>query len=109
MHADRTRIQADGKDLAFVTLTVADRSGLPVPRADNHIRFRITGPGELVATDNGDPTSHVSFPSKERDAFNGLCLAIVRAKAGEPGKITVSAQSDGLSTATVVIHSVGRQ
>lgn len=109
LHADRTRIQADGKDLAFVTLTVADRSGLPVPRADNHIRFRITGPGELVATDNGDPTSHVSFPSKERDAFNGLCLAIVRAKAGEPGKITVSAQSDGLSTATVVIHSVGRQ
>ena len=105
LQADRTKIRANGLDLSFLTLMIEDRNGLPVPRANNHVRFSIAGPGEFVATDNGDATSHVSFQSTERDAFNGLCLAVVRAKAGYPGRITVTAQSDGLSSATVVIHS----
>ena len=109
LQADRATIHADGKDLSFVTLTIEDRNGLPVPRADNHVRFSIAGPGEIVATDNGDATSHVPFQSKERDAFNGLCLAIIRAKAGEPGKITLTAQSEGLAGATIAIHGVSHQ
>jgi beta-galactosidase len=28
-----------------------------VPRSKNHIKFDISGPGEIVATDNGDATS----------------------------------------------------
>jgi hypothetical protein len=39
-------------------------------------------PGEIVATDNGDPTSFMSFASHEREAFNGLALVIVRARPG---------------------------
>jgi len=108
LQADRARIHADGKDLSFVTLTVEDKNGLKVPRSKNHIRFAIEGPGEIVATDNGDATSYVSFQSKERDAFNGLCLVIVRAKAGEPGKITLTAQSEGLKGAAITIRSAGR-
>ena len=45
LQVDRTAIRADGKDLSFVTLTIEDRNGLPVPRANNHIRFSIEGPG----------------------------------------------------------------
>jgi beta-galactosidase len=108
LQADRAKIHANGKDLSFVTLTIEDRNGLLVPRSSNHICFSVDGPGEIVATDNGDATSHVSFQSTERDAFNGLCLVIVRGKAGEPGKITVSAQGDGLTSATVVIRSLSR-
>jgi beta-galactosidase len=106
LEADRSRIRADGKDLSFVTLTVEDESGLMVPQADNRIRFSIEGPGEIVATGNGDATSHVSFQSKARKAFKGLCLAIVRARPDKPGKITLTAQSDGLKSATVVIQSL---
>ncbi|HEV2435726.1 MAG TPA: beta-galactosidase GalB [Verrucomicrobiae bacterium] len=106
LQADRPIIRADGNDLSFVTLTIEDRNGLMVPQAGNPIHFSIEGPGEIVATGNGDPTSHRSVQSKERNAFNGLCLAIIRGKAGEPGKITVTAQSDGLSTATAIIHSL---
>ncbi len=108
LQADRTEIHADGKDLSFVTLTIEDRNGVPVPRSNNHIRFSLAGPGEIVATDNGDATSHVSFQSKERDAFNGLCLAVIRARAGEPGKITLTAQSAGLAGARIVIHGLSR-
>jgi beta-galactosidase len=41
----------------------------------------------------------------ERDAFNGLCLAIVRAKPGQTGTITVRAQSGGLQEAAVALHA----
>lgn len=101
--ADRASIGADGRDLSFVTLTVADGDGQLVPRSGNTIQFSVEGPGEIVATDNGDATSHDSFKSTVRRAYNGLALAIVRAKAGEPGTITVRAESEGLPTATVQI------
>ena len=58
-----------------------------LPRANNHIKFTIEGPGEIVATDNGDPTSFEPFPAAERNAFNGRALVIVRTLAGRPGTI----------------------
>ena len=100
---DRAVIRADGRDLAFVTVRVADASGVTAPRADNAIRFAVEGPGEIVATDNGDPTSFVPFSSHERRAFNGLCLVIVRAKRGQAGRIVLTASSDGLRMGTTVI------
>jgi hypothetical protein len=54
------------------------------------------GPGEIVATDNGDPTSFERFPAPERNAFNGPALVVVRTLAGRPGTIRVSAQSGTL-------------
>jgi beta-galactosidase len=102
---DRATIQADGKDLSFITVTVTDKNGLLVPCAMNHIVFGIEGPGEIVATDNGDPTSFESFQAPERNAFNGLALVIVRAKAGETGRIILTAQSEGLKPCRVVIRT----
>jgi beta-galactosidase len=105
LQPDRDKIRADGRALSFVTLTVEDQSSLMVPRADNAIHFEISGPGEIVATDNGDPTDLTSFPSRDRKAFNGLCLAIVRARAGQTGTIKLTAVSDGLKTASVSIKT----
>jgi beta-galactosidase len=104
--ADHHLIHADGRDLAFVTVKVSDKGGLMAPRANNHIQFMIDGPGEIVATDNGDPTSVVPFPSHERDAFNGLCLVIVRSKPGEQGEITLTAKSGSLQPASLALLSV---
>jgi beta-galactosidase len=105
LEADRDSIAADGRDLSFVTLTVTDNDGLMVPRAKNAVRFSLEGPGEIVATDNGDPTSFESFQSPERKAFNGLALVIVRGRSGQAGRITVSAQSAGLEPARVTIRT----
>jgi beta-galactosidase len=102
---DRQEIRADGRDLSFVTVTVTDESGLTAPRADNRIRFSTDGPGEIVATDNGDPTSFEPFPSHDRKAFNGLCLVIIRGKPEQTGDIKLTASSDGLRTATTIIRT----
>jgi len=103
--ADRTALTADGADLSFVTVTIADQSGRPVPRSKNLIRFAVSGPGEIVAVDNGDATSFEPFQAGERHAYNGLALVVVRTKAGEPGAITLQAQSAGLTAAEISLQS----
>lgn len=99
--ADRETIKGDGLDLSFLTVEVLDGKGNVVPEADNAITFEVQGVGELVATDNGDPRDRTAFPSKERNAFSGLALAIVKAQAGECGTITVSATAQGLTSTRV--------
>jgi beta-galactosidase len=101
---DRAKIAADGNDLSFVTVSVADKAGVLVPRSEPVIKFLVDGPGEIVATDNGDPTSFESFQASERKAFNGLALVIVRAKPGEPGRITLTAETEGLKVGKVTIR-----
>lgn len=102
--ADRTEIRADGRDLSFVTITVADADGLLVPRSKPPITFSVDGPGEVVAVDNGDATSFEPFQASERSAYNGLALAIVRARKGAAGAITLHATSPGLQPAKVVLR-----
>ncbi len=106
LEPDRSTIDADGKDLSFVTVTVTDKRGVMAPRADNYIHFEIKGPGEIVATDNGDPTSFETFQSHDRKAFNGLCLVIVRGEPGQPGNLDLTAKADGLKSGTASIKTV---
>lgn len=103
--ADRATVRADGADLSFVTATVTDKDGLISPRAKPAIRFTVSGPGEILATDNGDATDLTTFSSPERRAFNGLALAIVRTKAGAAGTITLRAESAGLTPAEVTLKA----
>lgn len=105
--ADRSTIRADGRDLSVVTVRVTDRNGRTVPRANNPITFSIEGPGEIVATDNGDPTSFVPLQSPEREAFNGFALAIVRGVPGRAGAIELRARSGALRGDSVALHSLG--
>jgi len=102
---DRATIAGDGHDLSFISLTVADKDGLMVPRSRNPILFEVSGPGEIVATDNGDATDMTLFSSHERKAFNGLALVIVKARRGQTGEITVTAKSEGLTMGSTTINS----
>ncbi|KAJ4303467.1 hypothetical protein N0V90_002362 [Kalmusia sp. IMI 367209] len=103
--ADRTTISNDGYDLSFVTVAVVDGNGDTVPQARNSINFSISGPGQIVSTDNGDPTDMTAFPSLTRQAFSGFALAIVRSKPGASGSITVSAASNGLTGGQVTVQT----
>jgi len=100
---DRATINADGRDLSFITLSVLDSNGIMVPRANNMIRFSVSGPGEIVATDNGDATDFNIFSSHDRKAFNGLALVIIKAKRGHAGPVVITAESDGLPAVTCTV------
>ncbi|MGK9476433.1 glycoside hydrolase family 2 TIM barrel-domain containing protein [Melioribacter sp. OK-6-Me] len=100
---DRTEISADGKDLSFIKVAIVDREGRVCPNADNLVKFKIQGKGIIAGVDNGNPVSHEYFKTSERKAFHGLCLVVVQSMA-EKGTIHLSAESEGLQSAEVLIH-----
>ncbi|MDN5286862.1 MAG: beta-galactosidase [Mucilaginibacter sp.] len=102
--ADRKQINADGKDLSFITVKILDKDGNVVPDADNLVNFKINGEAFIASVDNGDPVSHDSFKVNYRKAFHGLALAIVQAKE-KAGSITFTASADGLQSSSVILKS----
>ncbi len=106
MSADRPAVRPDGIDLIYITVRIEDKNKLLVPRSNNILNFSIEGAGRIVATDNGDATSHESFQAKSKKAYNGMCLVIVAAEKGASKAITVKAESKGLKSSSVIINVV---
>ncbi|MHC4856928.1 MAG: beta-galactosidase GalB [Planctomycetota bacterium] len=102
--ADRSIISADGKDLSFITARILDAEGNFCPKADNLVKFKVEGSGDLIAVGNGDPTATTSYQANERVAFNGMCLGIIRSQKIK-GSITVTAASEGMMPTTITLFS----
>ncbi|HXO74744.1 MAG TPA: hypothetical protein VN824_05925, partial [Puia sp.] len=98
--ADRKMIRADGSDLAFITAKVVDASGQVVPDAGNELNVSVEGEGELAGMDNGYQASLESFRGPRHRAYNGLCLAVVRA-GRKAGKVIVRVSGKGLEAASI--------
>lgn len=103
---DRTSVTADGKDLIFIETDIVDSNNVLVPTASNTVNFSISGPGEIVGVDNGDPASVEPYKASSRKAFSGKCLVIVQATKNS-GTITVTANSNGLASHSVTIEATG--
>jgi beta-galactosidase len=93
---DRTKLNADGIDVAVLKAKIVDAAGVPVPNADNLVKFVIDGPASVIGVGNGNPNSHEPDKVDYRKAFNGLCSAIVQSHF-EAGSIRITATSEGLT------------
>ena len=100
LSADRTSINADGRDLGFVTADIQDAAAILVPTAANPISFSVSGAGEIVGVDNGNAIDTSTYQATTRNAFSGKALAIVRS-TGATGPIVVTASSSGLTSGSV--------
>lgn len=105
LEADRQAMKADGSDLIFITVDICDKEGLMHPKASNKIEFEVKGAAEIVATDNGDQTSHASFLNPYINAFNGKALVILRSVKGKSGNIILKAKSKGLRGSQIKLKS----
>jgi hypothetical protein len=74
------------------------------PRVGNLITFRISGPGVIAAVDNADNASHELFRTNQRHAFQGWCVAFIKASA-PPGKIILTASAPSLKTGSTTIET----
>lgn len=101
---DRTHIKANGKDLSFITVKILDKEGNLAPCADNLLRFHISGPGVIAATNNGYQADLESFKASKHKAYNGLCLVVVQSKEKQ-GEIKLTASAEGLTPSSIVIES----
>ena len=100
---DRPAIHADGSDLSFVTVTMVDGAGVPVPTADHLVRLRLDGDARIAGVDNGDQVSHAPFKADTVRLFEGKALVIVRA-GRTAGMATLTAVAEGVTPATVRIE-----
>ena len=100
--ADRTSFghNANGDNLAFITVEVVDNAGNLCPHADNQVFFEVEG-GRIVGVDNGNPVSMERFKDNKRKAFNGRCLVVV---ATDGGDVTLRAKGYQLAGSEVVIR-----
>lgn len=101
MSPEKSVLKNDGYDLIYVRVDIQDKNGLTVPRSKNLLKFSVSGPVEIVATDNGDATSLKPFNTPEKEAYNGLCLVIVRALPGKTGDAVLKVDSSGLPSEQV--------
>ena len=100
--ADQAKLKPGWDNVVFLTATVVDAAGVRTPHASNRISFQAAGPGMIAAVDNADPASHGPFQATACSAFEGRCVAILRATGAGP--IRVTASSPGLSAALVMIE-----
>ena len=101
LSADRSTIKADGQDLSYITVELADANGVRNPKAENLVKFTVQG-GTIVGVGNANPVSLESYQLPQRKAWQGRCLAIVKSSV-KPGTITVTASVDGLPSSTLLI------
>lgn len=102
--ADRSEINADGKDLSFITVRVVDKNGNLCPDASHKVKFNVKGAGTFHAVANGDPSSLESFQEPQMSVFHGQLTAIVKA-AETAGDITFTASAPGLKSAKIQLKT----
>lgn len=108
LQAERTELPNDWDHAVYVRAFITDAKGTINPNANHKVKFSITGPGKIIAVDNGDITSHESFQANERSTYHGTCIAILQATA-DTGAITLTATAENLNEASVTIQATAAQ
>ena len=100
--ANRDSLTANGDDLVYFTVSVADKDGNPVPDDERLVRFSVDGAGTFEATANGDPTCLMPFQNPEMKLFSGAATAIARSGLA-PGSLRFKVSAKGVKGTTVEI------
>ena len=114
LKADKQTIEADGRDVAIITIEVQDEKGRIVPNACPMLKIQLEGDARIIGAGNGDPMylgeDHPKNPNCKEfsiPAFNGLAQILVQS-SDAASSITLRCMSDGLKTGSVVIQSLRR-
>ncbi len=103
MTSDCINLNANGRDVAHLTVKIVDDQGYTVPGATNLVSFDRQGAAAILGVDNGNPISHEDYKARQRLAFHGLCLAVVQA-GREAGPVRITASASGLRDAAVELN-----
>lgn len=108
-------IQADGCSLSYIQADILDQDGAFASQANNLIRFTLSGNGEIVGVDNGNPSTIHKFQQKSVltnsqtaniNAFSGKALVIVKSTKAAGG-FSLRAESAGMEAKTVTVNTIG--
>lgn len=102
--ADRTVLNATGKDLSFINVRVVDKEGNLCPDDTREVKFTVKGAGKFRAAANGNPASLELFHLPHMQLFSGQLTAIVQS-GEEPGEIVFEATAPGVKGAELRLQS----
>jgi beta-galactosidase len=109
LRPDRSIINADGQDVAIISVSVLDSEGREIPTAEDLINFEVEGNGKIIGVGNGNPSSHEADKyldgNYKRKLFSGKCEVIVQSTL-TPGEIKLKATGNGLTEANLMIKSI---
>lgn len=103
LEADRLDLQANGKDLAYITVRLVDKQGNLCPTDGRFVRFAVEGAGKYRAAANGDPTCLDLFHLPHMHLFNGQLTAIVQTGTDE-GTLRFKADAAGVKGAEIELQ-----
>lgn len=103
LRAEKDHFAADGRDLCYVPICLADREGRPVVNDDLEITCHVHG-AELLALFSGDPKT-TDDPTEPRcHTFKGRALAILRTKTA--GEVCISVYANGFAGSTLRVRAI---
>lgn len=104
LEPESLQVPADGESLVFVTVTLRDAKGVPVPKRSDRVFFTLKGPGSIVSVGNADPRGAESFKNTASHClYNGRAgLFIRRNKNGGGAPLILTARAEGVMTDGVV-------
>lgn len=104
LQPEEIKIHADGTDLAYINILIADEQGVPWLLKDRQLKVEVTGAGKLVALASGNPETTEKFSDNSYTTYHGRLLAIVQS-TGDKGKISISVTGSNLEKASADINA----
>ena len=109
LEADKSTCGIPGANLIYITVTMLDEQGNPVPDADNELFFTVSGSGRFKAVCNGDPTSLQSFTEPQMKLFHGKLVIIVEGD-NRKGNITLAVHDKEMKISrNIIIRNTGNE
>ena len=96
-------LNADGNDLAFVTVSLVDENGTFVPDAQDQLTFEVSGAGTFRAVCNGDATSLEPFTQPTMKLFSGQLVVVVQAARQKGDLVLKVNDAERKLTETIII------
>jgi beta-galactosidase len=102
--ADRTRLTADGEDVAQVEIRVVDNKGVLVPDDNLVCTVEVDGKGRLLAVDNGNESDTTPLSASSRALYHGRVLATIQSTC-DGGSMVLRVSAPGLPEAKLKLRS----
>lgn len=103
LSVDREQIKPDGRDIAFVRVSLVDKDGNLIPSDERLVNFRVKGAGTFRAAASGNAASLDLFHLPKHHLFSGELTALVQS-AKKSGEVTLTASAKGVKSASITIR-----
>lgn len=88
----------------LLTVRAVDAEGNPYFRESSRVRFRVEGPAEILAVDNGDMMGGESRREDRIHLYHGAASVLIKL-TGEAGRISVWADGEGMHSGHCVVEA----